>query len=276
MGVDNKTMRAILLLALLLAGCAAGEPARGGGIVSLNPCADQLLLALVPPQRIAAISHYSQDPRATSIPLDVARRFRTTAGTAEEVIALAPDLVVATSFTPPATRAAFARAGLNTLYLGSPTTVAASKEQIGEVAAAVGATARGRALNARIDAALGETRGGGGAAPALLFIGSDLANGSGTLLDEMMAHVGLRDAAADYGVAMTGRLPVETIVARPPALILSPDTGGRTAAMRRRLLAATGAATREVPFARELINCGGPTIPAALRRLAAIRRGAGA
>lgn len=262
------------LLAFLLAGCSAAEPARQGGIVSLNPCADQLLIALVPPERIAAISHYSQDPRATSIPLDIARRFRTMAGTAEEVIALAPDLVVATSFTPPATRAAFARAGLNTLYLGSPTTIAASKEQIGELAAAVGARAQGQALNARIDAALADTGASGAPVSTLLFIGGDLANGKGTLLDEMMAHTGLRDAAADYGVAMTGRLPVETIVARPPALILSPDGGGRTAEMRRRLLAATGAATREVAFARELINCGGPTIPAALRRLAAIRRGA--
>lgn len=267
-------LRAILPLLLLLAGCSPREPVRGGGIVSLNPCADQLLLGLVPPGRIAAISHYSQDPRASSIPLHVARRFRTTAGTAEEVIALAPDLVVATSFTPPPTRAAFARAGLRTLYLGSPTTMAASKQQIGEVAEAVGAPVRGRALNAQIDAALAETKGDGAALPTLLFIGGDLANGGGTLLDEMMAHAGLRDAAADYGVAMTGRLPVETVVAAPPALILSPDGGGRTAAMRRRLLAATGASTREEPFARALINCGGPTIPAALRRLAAIRRGA--
>jgi iron complex transport system substrate-binding protein len=269
-------MRAILILALLLAGCSGAEPARRGGIVSLNPCADQLLLALVPPGRIAAISHYSQDRRATSIPLDLARRLRSTAGTAEEVIALAPDLVVATSFTPPATRAAFERAGLNTLYLGSPTTIAASKAQIGEVADAVGAVRRGQALNHAIDTALEETRFDGAAVSTLLFIGGDLANGGGTLLDEMMAHAGLRDAAADYGVAITGRLPVETIVAHPPALILSPDTGGRTAAMRRRLLAATGATTREALFPRALINCGGPTIPAALRRLAAVRRSLGA
>ncbi|MCD2317476.1 ABC transporter substrate-binding protein [Sphingomonas sp. IC-11] len=272
-------MRLILLLALLLAGCSGAAPARGGaggGIVSLNPCADQMLLALVPPQRIAAISHYSQDPRATSLPLDVARRFRATAGTAEEVIALAPDLAIASSFTPPATRAAFARAGLRTLYLGSPTTIAASRAQIAEVAAAVGAPARGRALDAQIAGALAATRGEGAQPSALLFIGGDLANGNGTLLHEMMRHVGLRDAAADYGLSMTGRLPVETIIADPPALIMSPDAGGRTAATRRRLLAATGATTRDLPFPRSLVNCGGPTIPLALERLAAIRRGHGA
>ena len=90
-------MRA-LALALLLAGCAQ-PPGGGGGIVSTNPCADAMLVHMVPPARIAAISHYSQTPGASSIPLALARRFRATAGTAEEVIALRPDLVVASSFT---------------------------------------------------------------------------------------------------------------------------------------------------------------------------------
>lgn len=263
-----------LLLPLLLAGCATAESMGRGGIVSLNPCADQLLLALVPPARIAAISHYSQDPASSSIPIPLARRFRATAGTAEEVIALAPDLVVGTSFTPPATREAFARAGLRTLYLSSPTTIAESKAQVTELAEAVGAVPEGMAVNVRIDAAVARARTDAATVPALLYIAGDLVSGGGTLLDEMMRLAGLRDAAAEYGLAMTGTLPVETILARPPALILSPDGGGRTASIRRRLLERTGAKVREVPFARTLINCGGPTIPAALDRLAAIRRGA--
>lgn len=264
------------LLPLLLAGCTPAADDGRGGIVSLNPCADQLLLALVPPSRIAAISHYSRDPGAGSIPLAVARRLPVTAGTAEEVIALAPELVIATSFTPPATRDAFARTGLKTLYLGSPTTIAASKAQVKELAAAVGAVERGAALNRRIDRAVASARRGGPEVPALLFLSGDLANGGGTLLDEMMRVAGFRDAAADYGLSMTGTLPVETIVAHPPAVILTPDAGGRTATIRRRLLAQTGAKVREAAFPRALVNCGGPTIPAALARMAAIRRQVGA
>lgn len=264
-------MRAILPLLLAIAACAPAAERRGG-IVSLNPCADQLLVALVPPGRIAAISHYSQEPGATSLAPEVARRFRATAGTAEEVIALAPELVVASSFTPPATRAAFARAGLMTLYLDSPTTIAASKAQVVELANAVGLRERGAALARRIDAAVTTAGGSQANVAALLYISGDLASGSGTLLDEMMRVAGLRDAATDYGLAMTGTLPIETIVARPPAVIMAPDAGGRTAAMRRRVLARTGARVREVAFPRALINCGGPTIPAALARLAAIRR----
>ena len=45
------------------------------------------------------------DPAATSIPIDLARRFRATTGTAEEVVAMRPELVIASSFTSPATPA---------------------------------------------------------------------------------------------------------------------------------------------------------------------------
>lgn len=268
-------MRAILPLLLLLAGCAPEGGATAGGIVSLNPCADQLLIALAPPGEIAAISHYSRDPASSSIPADVARRFRATAGTAEEVIALKPDLVIATNFTPAASRDAFQRAGLKTLYLGSPTTLADSRAQVMEVARAVKAEARGRALVAQMDAAVARNRWDGAPVPALLYLSGDLANGSGTLLDEMMGVAGFRNAAGDLGLAYTGTLPVETLLRRPPEVILSPDGGGRTAEIRRRLLMATGARTREVPFSSALINCGGPTVPAALDRLAQVRREVG-
>lgn len=266
-------MRPILFLAFLLAGCAPLETGARGGIVSLNPCSDQLLLELVPPERIAAISHYSRDRASSSIAPEIAARFPTTAGTAEEVIALAPDLVIATSFTPPATRAAFERAGLRTLYLDSPTTIAASQKQVQELAQVLGAEARGAALNRRIDAAVAQASHRGQPVAALLYLSGDLVNGGGTLLGELLAVAGFRDAAADYGLATTSTLPMETILARPPALILSPDDGGRTAAIRRRLLERTGANVREEILSPALTNCGGSTIPAALTRLAEIRRG---
>jgi iron complex transport system substrate-binding protein len=277
-------MRALIPL-LLLAGCAQ-PPAGGGGIVSLNPCADALLVRLVSAARIAAISHYSQEAGGTSMSLSEARRYRATAGTAEEVIALAPDLVLASSFTAPATRDAFARAGLRTLYLDAPQTIAASERQVREVAAAVGAPARGEAVVGAIERAVAAAscadpvrvstvgaRAGcrdrsGPPVKALLYIYGDLATGSGTLLDEMMTRAGFTNAAAAYGLAYTGTLAAETILARPPDVVIAPE-GGRQAAQRRRLLPHT----RVAAFDRRLVNCGGPVIVPAMRRLAAIRRG---
>lgn len=253
-------------LALLsLVACAA--PPRQGGIVSTNPCADAILAAIAP-ERLAAISHYSHDPGATSMPLTVARRYPATAGTAEEVIARHPDLVVTDIFAPAATREAYVRAGLHVLTLDSPATIAASEAQVMTIARAAGVPDRGAALVRHIDRAIPAARGPRPA--ALLFIAGDLANGGGTLLDDLLARAGLRNAASDYGLAFTGTLPIETIAARPPQVILS-DGDGRTADLRRRILARSGAATIERIFPRQLMNCGGPTLVPALRRLAAIR-----
>lgn len=297
--------RAIPLLLVALAGCARPVVSSGGGlaprtIVSTNPCADAMLVELAPPERIAAISHYSVRAEASSMPLAVARRFPTTAGTAEEVIGLRPDLVVTSTFTPPATLAAYRRAGLKVLTLDSPTTVAASEAQIRTLATAVGAQGRGEAMVARIEAAVAHAdpttpvrpelverpsfptkdRTGlrqaqperkGSAPSALLFIAGDLANGSGTLLDELMTRAGLRNAAADYGLRFTGTLPIETIAAHPPRVILAPDAS-RTATLRSRVLARTGARVVQANFPRALVNCGGPSIVPALDRLARVRR----
>lgn len=257
-----------ILLAFALGACAQA-PGRTGGIVSTNPCADAILVRLVAPDRITAISHYSHDPAASSLPPSVARRFATTAGTAEEVLALKPALVLADSFAPAATLAAYRRAGLRTVVLDSPVTIAASIAQVRQVAAAVNEPARGAVMVREIEQALRiSTPGAGeGLKPAALFyIAADLASGSGNLLDELMNRAGLRNAAADYGLAFTGTIPIETLVARPPAVIVS--TGeGRSVALRRQLLPRVAEAT----FPRGLINCGGPSIPPALARLQAIR-----
>jgi iron complex transport system substrate-binding protein len=261
--------RGAILLALLLGGCARSPGAGGGGgIVSTNPCVDSVLVRILPASRIAAISQYSHDASATSIPLAVARRFRTTAGTAEEVIALHPDLVIASTYTPSATQAAYARAGLKTLLVGIPDSIAESQAQVTQIADAVGAPAGGARINAAIDRALTRwSRKDGPSPSALLYISGDLATGGSTLLNEMMTRVGLRNAAARYGLTHTGTLSAETMVTRPPAIVIAPERTSRGTALRQRLLATTPHAV----FPRVLINCGGPTIPPALERLAAIR-----
>ncbi len=260
-------MRAITILtALLLAGCAQAQPASPRGrIVSVNPCADALLVRLAAPERIGAISHYSHDAGATSLPLGVARRFPATAGTAEEVIALAPELVLADIFTPAATLDAYRRAGLKVLVLGSVNSVADSIAQVREVAAAVGGRARGEALAREIAAAVAPPPAGPQPA-ALFYITGSFANGTGNLIDALLTSAGFRNAAADHGLVFSGTIPVERLVARPPQVIIATEEG-RSTALRRRLLPRVA----EAAFPRTLVNCGGPSISPALARLRAIR-----
>jgi iron complex transport system substrate-binding protein len=269
-------MRAAALLCLFAAGCAAA-PSRGGGIVSTNPCADAMLVELVPPERIAAISHYSKDPMSSSISPEVAARFRGTRGSAEEVVAMRPDLVIASSFTGPATRGAYARAGLKTLYLDSPTTVEASKAQVTELAAALGAAPQGRAMNARIDRAVVAAARSDAPVPAIVWIGGNMASGGGNLLNQLLRLAGFEDRAAHYGLQFTGYLPIENIAIDPPRVMLVPahtgrDAASRAAQMRGRILAHFGAKVTQAEFPRDLVNCGGPPIARAMDRLAQVRR----
>ncbi|MGJ3629566.1 ABC transporter substrate-binding protein [Sphingomonas sp. MMS24-JH45] len=121
--------------------------------MSINPCVDAVLAKVADPATIAGISHYSQDPRATSVPLDWARRFTATSGTAEEVVALAPDVVLTGPHVAPATIAALKRMHIRIETFAVPDTVAESEEQVRRIAAIAGRPARGEALAARMAAA---------------------------------------------------------------------------------------------------------------------------
>lgn len=263
-------------LALVAGSCASPPPATHR-IVSINPCLDAILVELVPPERVGAISHWSHDPRSTSMPLDRAQQFAATSGTAEEVIALKPGLVLASSFTSPSTLGAYRRLGLRFETFGTAATIDENRAQIRAIARLVGAPERGEALVARIDRAVAAAAAPDGKRPsALLWLGgSNLVNGQGTLIDEMVIKAGFRNASADYGVRYTGALPLEHVVARPPDVVMTPakvldaDEDGRRASLRMRALRGKA---QLADFPANLFYCGGPTIIPAMQRLAAIRR----
>src|SRR3546814_8317316 len=143
------------------------------------------------PGQIAAISHYSHDPKATSIPLGQARRFRATYGTAEEVIALRPDLVIAGRHVALATRNALARLGIPILFVDVPQSIAESDAQIGAIAEALGPPVRGQRLTARIATAFAAaTPDDGRVVSALIWQGGGLVPGKGPLADEILRRTG--------------------------------------------------------------------------------------
>ena len=238
--------------------------------MSLNPCIDAILVQVADPAQILSISHYSHDPRATSIPLEVARRYPANSETAEEVIALRPDLVLLGAHVAPTTQRAIANVGVRIEQVDVPATIEASRAQIRAIARAVGHEDRGRALLARIDAALERAAPEPGARPipALIRMGGGLVPGRGTLADELLARTGFRNASADYGLANWDMLPLETLIARPPRLLLTERAD--------MALLSKVPGLRPADFPDHLLQCAGPNMIEAVERLAAIRREAGA
>lgn len=260
---------------LALAGCAAAPErddraeAESPRIVSLNPCIDAVLVELAGPEQVLALSHYSRDPAASSIPAKVAAQYRTTGGTVEEVLALDPDLVLASSFLPPATRTALEDLGVEVATFGIAATPDASIAQLREIARLAGREASGEALVAEIKAALAATEAPSNA-PALsavLWQPGQIVPGEATLVSALMRHTGFASQSAALGMGQADYLSLEQVLANPPDVLL---VAGDAPAQRHPALQHLHG-TRIASFDPSLIYCGGPSMIRAAERLAAIR-----
>ncbi|MBO0749824.1 MAG: ABC transporter substrate-binding protein, partial [Porphyrobacter sp.] len=266
--------RIVALLALATEACAQPLPATQAyhpTIVSLNPCTDAILAEVSAPGQLLAISHYSHDPRASSMPLAEARRFPATGGTVEEVLARDPDVVVTSSYLDPATAQAFARLGVRVETVGIASTVAESEAQVRQLAALTGEPERGAALISRIDRAVAAAHRTGPAVSALVWQEGGLVPGPRTLVAELLANSGFASQSAARGLGQGAYLPLERVLADPPRLVIA--AGDERMEHHPALRHLHG--MRYASVEPNLLYCGGPTIPRLAGRLAALRDGMG-
>ncbi|MXO92762.1 ABC transporter substrate-binding protein [Erythrobacter arachoides] len=259
---------------LLAGGCAAAPPHFAGDratIVSLNPCADAILAEVAAPGQLLAISHYSKDPAASSMEAGQAARFPATGGTAEEVIALAPDMVVADIFLAPATRAALEGAGIRVETVGIVSDLDQSLTQIRQLVALTGEGARGETLAARMTEAWEASAFDGPPIDTLLWQEGGIVPGEATLAANLLAHTGFALHSAARGLGQGAYLPLEQVLADPPELVLA---AGDERMLSHPVLGRVDGLRYE-RLDGNLLFCGGPTIPRALARLRAIRAQAG-
>ncbi len=266
-----------LALALVLGGCSAPETAADRDIqptakriVSLNPCTDAMLVEMAPADQILALSHYSHDPASSSIPHDVAQRYEVTGGTVEEILALDPDIVIASTFMAPSTVQALRDLDLPLASFGSPTTVEQSIEQIAYAGERVGSEQAARDLIKRIESALAQNKALPSQEPisTVLWQPGEIVPGEGTLIHELMRRAGFSSHSEALGLGQADHLSLEMLLAAPPDLLL---VAGNS---RGQLHPALGQLqnTRVETLDPSLLYCGGPTIISAMERLGEIRR----
>lgn len=245
-------------------------------IVSLNPCTDAILVEVADPGQILALSHYSRDPAASSMDTRLAARWPATRGTAEEVLALQPDLVLASTYLDPATAAAFARLGLSVEQVGVAASVAESRAQVRRIARLAGHPERGDALVARINAALAAAAPSSAKPLATVVWQQDgRVPGPETLIVDLLRHTGLVNAAAERGLGQSDMLGLEAVLADPPELLLQVVSGARSGQADRKLMEHPALTrlqrTTVAAFDPRLNFCGGPSIIPAVQRLAEVR-----
>ncbi|NNC52603.1 MAG: ABC transporter substrate-binding protein [Erythrobacter sp.] len=261
-------------LGLLLASCAGNDaqaPQVGDKptIVSLNPCTDAILAEVAAPGQLLAISHYSKDLRSSSMAAQDAARFASTGGTVEEVLALEPDIVVASTFLSPATMAAMADLGLEVRTFGAASTVEDSIAQVRELAALAGREDAGERLVAQIEQALEDSASAGESVEVALWQPGGIVPGEASLVSDLMRRTGFNSYAATRGMAQADYLSLEQVMADPPQVLL---VAGTEVGQTHPVLDSVPDMRREI-FDTRLLYCGGPTIIEAARRLAEIREG---
>lgn len=223
---------AVLLAAIPMLCVPAQAPRR---IVSLNLCVDQLLLQLVPPDRIASLTWLSRtegDPQL----LPLASSLPANHGGAEEVLAAHPDLVIAGRFTTGTTRRLLQAAGVPLLEIEPATDWEGIRRTTRQVAAAVHATARGEQLITAMDADLARLREHAARAPVRVIgwggSGDDVP-GRDTLFNTILESAGaINLGARDSGPAS---FDIEQVLMARPQVLMRGATYASSPALRNRI-----------------------------------------
>ncbi len=219
-------------------------------VVSLNLCTDQMLVLLAP-EKIAALSPLAGDP-SLSFVAHQAERYPSVAASAEAVLRLHPDLILAAPYGAQATLAVLQQEHIPILRISLPQDLAGIHQMTRQLAHAVDAVKRGEALLARMDAELAEVPREKRVIRALVWEPRGFTAGPGTLMDSLLRAAGLSNASDGR------RVGLEALLRHRPDLLVVP-TAPAYPSIATTLLqhpALAGIPRRAIPPA--LTICAGP------------------
>lgn len=248
-------------------------------VMSMNQCTDQLVLALLPPERIASVTWLARDP-AGSLLHRAAGRVGINHGLAEEVVRQQPDLVIAGSFTTPATRALLRRLGYPMIEVDHPGSIDAIRAATRQIASAVGEEARGERLLARMDRQLADlAREPGPPLRVAAWDGAGFSATRGSLFDTMLGLAGAVNVANEPPASGYGKPDTEILLLSAPTLLVKGAGVGRKPGMhdnvdRHPLVRRYWNGARSLTIAQAYYLCGTPMIGDAALKLRRELRGA--
>ena len=214
---------------LAFAAPAPAPPAVPKRIASLNLSGDELLIELVPPERLVTVTSFADDPEMSNV---VGRMpstaQRVTRAKMETLVALRPDLVVVSEFTEADFLHLLSTSGLayHRLVIRSLDDVAPSILALGQ---AVGETEKARKLADGFTASLAAlaTRLDGVRRPRVLYWSDPYTAGRDTVVDDVLERSGAANVARELGLRGFAPVPAERAFASNPEYIVI-RLGGRT------------------------------------------------
>lgn len=197
----------------------AKAPAVPKHIVSINLCADQLVLALADRGQIAGLTHNATDPEMSG-EAAAARGLPLLSNSAEQILAIEPDLIVGMPASRSAALAALPSQSYPLLDLDTANTLDEIYTSIRQTATAIGRPERGTALIARMQGELAGLPRPGRGRVAAYYQRRGYMTGTGTLIDELMTRVGLVNLAGKLGKPPLSQLSLEEMVAAEPDYLI--------------------------------------------------------
>lgn len=215
------------LVAAASLGCALAGAEPLPRVASINLCADQHVLMLAEPSQILTVSWLAADAEESLLAAE-AVRYPLNHGTAEELLAFDPDVVIAGTYTSPFARALLRRLEYRVVELEPETAVTDIERNIRIVAAAIGRQERGEAVIADLAVGVARVAANQPAVPPATVVvrPGGFTVGAGSLADELMQLAGVRNVAAEQGLDRWGSLSMEALVRSTPDLVVL--TGYRT------------------------------------------------
>lgn len=206
-------------------------PAAPRRVVSQSLASDEVLLEVLEPEQLVAVSGLATDPRY-SLAVDAAARVtRKVTSSAEQILALRPDLVIVASFTTAETVRQLRQVGAPVLQLRRFDSLGAVRENLRVIGFATGTDRRVDRLLERLDRRLaGSVRrvaavADGRPARVAAWDGGVVA-GAGTIFGDCVELLGAVNHAAEVGLEGWPRVGSETVAAWKLDLLFVPVDAG--------------------------------------------------
>lgn len=255
------------------AGMQAEPPRR---IVSMNLCADQMVLLLAAPGTVASVSFLTADPAESPV-AHLTEGLVLNHGQAEEVIALDPDLIVTGRYTTGAAKILLRRLGYEIIELDMPLDFAGVREAYIFLGERLGRRSTADALIANFDArfeALYDHVGQRSFGTVLILDANGFTVGRPSLVDQVLTHIGLTNLAAQLGIGDFGQVTMEAVLLAQPdhmvRMMYRPDTPSlANQTLSHPALRKTLGGQPMIPVPQSWVSCGGPFLADAAEQVLA-------
>lgn len=205
----------------MLAGAAAVGAEAPKRVVSMNLCTDQLALMLAAPGQLVSVTRVSLDPLSSPM-IEAARGLPVNNGRAEEIYAMAPDLVLAGQYSDPLAVDMLRGLGIKVIQFPIATSMDDIAPAVRAVGEALGREEVAEKLADNIEVRLAELPSVGEDAPiAAFFYPNGYSLGAGTFSDDLISRAGFRNLSVMLGLAGGGRLSLEEVLMHRPDVLIT-------------------------------------------------------